>query len=79
MALPCVGGGTERCTGSLVQTHPRKNSVSGSWLVASAEAALCEGVCAAASRSRVGMGREHVGQVLPCAGGGTERSKGSLE
>ena len=35
---------------------PRKNSVSGSWVVASAEATLCGGVCAAASRSRVGLG-----------------------
>ena len=33
--------------------HPRKNSVSGSWVVASEEATLCEGVCAAASWSRV--------------------------
>ena len=41
-----------------------KNSVSGSWVVASAEATLCEGVCAAASRSGGGMGREHIGQVM---------------
>ena len=34
-------------------------------MVASAGAILCEGVCAAASKSRVVMGREHVGQVLP--------------
>ena len=54
-----------------------KNSVSGSWVVASAEATLCEGVCAAASRSRGGMGREHVGQVMPRVGGGVEQSKES--
>ena len=54
-----------------------KNFVSGCWVVASAEKTLCEGVCTAASRSRGGMGREHVGQVMACAGGGIEPSKGS--
>ena len=44
LALPCVGGGTERSKGSLEYMHPMKNSVSGSWVVASAEATLCEGV-----------------------------------
>ena len=39
----------------------------------------CGGVCAAASRSRVGIGREQVVQTLPCAKDGPERSKGSLE
>ena len=46
LALPCVGGGTERA--------PEKELCSGSWVAASAEATLCEGVCAAASWSRVG-------------------------
>ena len=54
-----------------------KNSVSSCWVVASAEATLCEGVCAAASRNTGGMGREHVGHVTSCAEGGTEPSKGS--
>ena len=54
-----------------------KNSVSGGWVVASTEATLCEGVCAAASRSRGGMGREHVVQVMRCAAGGAEQSKES--
>ena len=57
-----------------VQTHPRKNSVSDSWVVASAVAALREGVCTAASRSGGGMGREHVGQVVSCAEDG-DRAK----
>ena len=56
LTLPCVGGGTERSKGSLEQTHPRKNSVSGSWVVASAEAALCGEACVAASRSKVELG-----------------------
>ena len=36
--------------------HPRKNSVSGRLVDASAEATLCGGVCTAASRSREGFG-----------------------
>ena len=39
--------------------QPRKNSASGSWVDASAEAALCGKVCVAASRSRVGLGCAH--------------------
>ena len=76
LALPCVGGGTERSKGSLELVHQMKNSVSGSWVVASAEATVCEGVCAAASRSRGGMGREHAAGYA-CVGGGTEPPKGS--
>ena len=51
--------------------HPMKNSASGSWVEASLEATLCEGVCTAASRSSGGMGREHVVQITSCAESGT--------
>ena len=53
---------------------PEKKTMNGSWVVASTEATLCEGVFAVWRRG--GMGREHVGQVLPGARGGAERSKG---
>ena len=63
-AGPCVGGGTERSKGSLEWMHPRKNSVRSSWVVASAAATLCEGVCMAASRSKVVLGLGRGGRVL---------------
>ena len=44
--------------------HPRENSASGSWVEASAEAALCGKVCVAASRSRVGLGCGCGGEAL---------------
>ena len=38
--------------------------MSGSWVVASAEAALCGGVCVAASRNKVGLGWRRGGRAL---------------
>ena len=76
-ALHCADGEDWRSKGSLEKMHAIKNSVSGSWVVASVDATLREGVCTAASRSSGGMGREHVGQVTSCVEGGTEAPKGS--
>ena len=76
-ALQCADGEPWRSEGSLEKTHAIKNSVNGSWVVASVDATLREGVCTAASRSGGGMGREHVGQVMSCVEGGTEAARES--
>ena len=52
-------GAIERVLG----VDPRKNSVSGSWVVASAETAVCGVVCVAASRSKVGLGWGAAGEL----------------